>query len=209
MPSNQAILVNRSPLALAREESAYALDRIARRLNVQEERVADWEEGQRQPTLRQVEGRADETIRRGLLKQADVHTLLRLPTGIFYAQGVKANVLFFDRRLDQQKRWTQELWIYDLLSKLHLTLKENSFKRHDLDDLVSCYHQKNRRDRKDSDRFEFFILEELTKRGKVNFESFWLTDQALDESASLPVPEVTADLEAALKHFVTIAEDLK
>ena len=82
------------------------------------------------------EGGAGETIRRELLKQADVHTLLRLPTGIFYAQGVKANVLFFDRKPAQEKPWTQKLWIYDLRTNLHFTLKENTLKRSDLDDFV-------------------------------------------------------------------------
>ena len=75
------------------------------------------------------EGGAGETIRRELLKQADVHTLLRLPTGIFYAQGVKANVLFFDRKPAQEKPWTQKLWIYDLRTNMHFTLKENTLKR--------------------------------------------------------------------------------
>jgi type I restriction enzyme M protein len=85
------------------------------------------------------EGGAGETIRRELLKQADVHTLLRLPTGIFYAQGVKANVLFFDRKPAQEKPWTQKLWIYDLRTNKHFTLKENTLKRSDLDDFVNCY----------------------------------------------------------------------
>ena len=83
------------------------------------------------------EGGAGETIRRELLKQADVHTLLRLPTGIFYAQGVKANVLFFDRKPAQEKAWTQKLWIYDLRTNLHFTLKENTLQRSDLDDFVA------------------------------------------------------------------------
>ena len=88
------------------------------------------------------EGGAGETIRRELLKQADVHTLLRLPTGIFYAQGVKANVLFFDRKPAQEKPWTQKLWIYDLRTNLHFTLEENTLKRSDLDDFVACYFGK-------------------------------------------------------------------
>ena len=160
------------------------------------------------------EGGAGETIRRELLKQADVHTLLRLPTGIFYAQGVKANVLFFDRKPAQEKPWTQKLWIYDLRTNLHFTLKENTLKRSDLDDFVACYHTKNRHDRKESERFKSFTYEELTKRDKVNLDIFWLKDDALEESANLPAPEViaadiTADLEAALEQFATIAEDLK
>ncbi len=160
------------------------------------------------------EGGAGETIRRELLKQADVHTLLRLPTGIFYAQGVKANVLFFDRKPAQEKPWTQKLWIYDLRTNLHFTLKENTLKRSDLDDFVKCYHQKNRHARKESERFKSFSYDELIKRDKINLDIFWLKDDALEESANLPAPEViaadiTADLEAALEQFATIAEDLK
>ena len=160
------------------------------------------------------EGGAGETIRRELLKQADVHTLLRLPTGIFYAQGVKANVLFFDRKPAQEKPWTQKLWIYDLRTNLHFTLKENTLKRTDLDDFVACYNTKNRHARKESERFKAFTYEELAKRDKVNLDIFWLKDDALEESANLPAPEIiaadiTADLEAALEQFATIAEDLK
>ncbi|HNX52230.1 MAG TPA: class I SAM-dependent DNA methyltransferase [Pontiellaceae bacterium] len=178
------------------------------------------------------EGGAGETIRRELLKQADVHTLLRLPTGIFYAQGVKANVLFFDRKPAQEKPWTSKLWIYDLRTNLHFTLKENTLKRSDLDDFVNCYfgrdaspqasaagsasqpYLENRHQRKESERFKAFTYEELTKRDKVNLDIFWLKDDALEESANLPAPEIiaadiTADLEAALEQFAAIAEDLK
>ena len=160
------------------------------------------------------EGGAGETIRRELLKQADVHTLLRLPTGIFYAQGVKANVLFFDRKPAQEKPWTQKLWIYDLRTNLHFTLKESTLKRSDLDDFVACYNPKNRTDRHETDRFKSFTYAELAKRDKVNLDIFWLKDDALEESANLPAPgviaqEITDDLEAALEQFATIAEDLK
>ena len=160
------------------------------------------------------EGGAGETIRRELLKQADVHTLLRLPTGIFYAQGVKANVLFFDRKPAQEKPWTQKLWIYDLRTNLHFTLKENTLKRSDLDDFVARFNRKNRSERRETERFKPFTYEELTKRDKLNLDIFWLKDEALEESANLPAPEViaadiTADLEAALEQFATIAEDLK
>lgn len=180
------------------------------------------------------EGGAGETIRRELLKQADVHTLLRLPTGIFYAQGVKANVLFFDRKPAQEKPWTQKLWIYDLRTNLHFTLKENTLKRSDLDDFVNCYFGREgspsaptsktdgpavhpypgRHNRKESERFKSFTYDELLQRDKVNLDIFWLKDDALEESANLPAPEViaadiTADLEAALEQFATIADDLK
>lgn len=160
------------------------------------------------------EGGAGETIRRELLKQADVHTLLRLPTGIFYAQGVKANVLFFDRKPAQEKPWTEKLWIYDLRTNKHFTLKENTLKRGDLDEFVACYNPKNRHKRTEGERFKSFTYDELLKRDKVNLDIFWLKDEALEESANLPAPEIiaediTADLEAALEQFATIAEDLK
>jgi type I restriction enzyme M protein len=160
------------------------------------------------------EGGSGETIRRALLKQADVHTLVRLPTGIFYAQGVKANVLFFDRKPAQEKPWTTKLWIYDLRTNLHFTLKENTLKRSDLDDFVTCYNPKNRHDRKEAERFKSFTYEELTKRDKVNLDIFWLKDESLEDSANLPDPgvlalEITEDLEAALAQFAEISADLK
>ena len=159
------------------------------------------------------EGGAGETIRRELLKQADVHTLLRLPTGIFYAQGVKANVLFFERKPAQEKPWTEKLWIYDLRTNKHFTLKENTLQRTDLDDFVKCYNPKNRHTRKESERFKGFTYEDLLKRDKVNLDIFWLKDNSLEDSANLPAPhliaeEISEDLEAAMEQFKTIAEDL-
>jgi type I restriction enzyme M protein len=159
------------------------------------------------------EGGAGETVRRELLKQADVHTLLRLPTGIFYAQGVKANVLFFERKPAQEKPWTRKLWIYDLRTNMHFTLKENTLKRGDLDGFVAAYKPKNRQNRKESERFKAFDYDELVKRDKVNLDIFWLKDEALEESANLPDPaviaaDITADLEAAMEQFAAIAEDL-
>src|SRR5947207_1909593 len=112
------------------------------------------------------EGGAGETIRRKLLSDCDVHTLLRLPTGIFYAQGVKANVLFLDKKPASETPWTKKLWIYDFRTNQHFTLKENTLQRSDLADFVACYNPKNRSDRKESDRFKCFTYEELTKRDK-------------------------------------------
>ena len=84
------------------------------------------------------EGGAGETVRRKLLHECDVHTLLRLPTGLFYAQGVKANVLFFDRKPARETPWTKELWIYDLRTNQHFTLKQNPLRREHLDDFVAA-----------------------------------------------------------------------
>jgi type I restriction enzyme M protein len=160
------------------------------------------------------EGGAGETIRRKLLHECDVHTLLRLPTGVFYAQGVKANVLFFDRKPASEKPWTTKLWIYDFRTNQHFTLKTNPLKRADLDHFVTCYHPQNRHDRKETDRFHVFNYEDLLKRDKVSLDIFWLKDDSLEDSANLPDPDVIAaeiaeDLQAALDQFAQIAAELK
>jgi len=160
------------------------------------------------------EGGAGEIVRRKVLHECDVHTLLRLPTGIFYAQGVKANVLFFDRKPASETPWTKTLWIYDFRTNQHFTLKENQLKRADLDDFVVCYHPENRHERKETDRFKSFAYEDLLKRDKINLDIFWLKDESLEDSANLPDPDVIAaeiaeDLEAALLQFSQIAADLK
>ena len=160
------------------------------------------------------EGGAGETVRRELLKQCEVHTLLRLPTGIFYAQGVKANVLVFDRKPASEKPWTDKLWIHDFRTNQHFTLKTNPVKREDLDEFVACYNPENRHERKESERFRAFTYDELLKRDKVSLDIFWLKDDSLEDSANLPEPDVIAaeiaeDLQAALDQFATIAADLK
>jgi len=160
------------------------------------------------------EGGAGETVRSKLLHECDVHTLLRLPTGIFYAQGVKANVLFFDRKPASETPWTKTLWIYDFRTNEHFTLKTNPLKRSDLDDFVACYNPENRHDRKPTERFRPFEYGELLKRDKVSLDIFWLKDESLEDSANLPDPDVIAaeiaeDLEAALDQFSQIASDLK
>jgi len=160
------------------------------------------------------EGGAGETVRRKLLHECDVHTLLRLPTGIFYAQGVKANVLFFDKKPAREAPWTKTLWIYDFRTNQHFTLKTNPLKQGDLADFVSCFNPKNRFERKETERFRPFEYDELLKRDKVNLDIFWLKDESLEDSANLPDPDVIAaeiaeDLQAALDQFSQIAVDLK
>ncbi len=159
------------------------------------------------------EGGAGETVRKQLLKQYDVHTLLRLPTGIFYAQGVKANVIFFDRRAASEKPWTEKLWIYDLRTNKHFTLKTNQLRYADLEDFVQCYNPKNRHEREETERFKPFTYEELIARDKTNLDIFWLKDESLEDSENLPEPEVLAaeiveNLEAALEQFRGIYEEL-
>ena len=160
------------------------------------------------------EGGAGETVRRKLLHECDVHTLLRLPTGIFYAQGVKANVLFFDRKPASETPWTQRLWVYDYRTNVHHTLKQNPLRYEDLADFIDAYHADNRFARVESERFHSFSYDELLQRDKVSLDLIWLRDESLEDSANLPPPDVIAaeiveDLEAALAEFAQIAESLK
>lgn len=160
------------------------------------------------------EGGAGETVRRKLMQECDVHTLLRLPTGIFYAQGVKANVLFFDRKPAGEKPWTENVWLYDLRTNLHFTLKENPLKIDDLADFIKCYHAENRFKRKESERFKCFAYEELLERDKVSLDIFWLKDESLEDSENLPAPdfiakEIMDNLESAVEQFSGIYEELE
>jgi type I restriction enzyme M protein len=159
------------------------------------------------------EGGAGETVRRKLLQECDVHTLLRLPTGIFYAQGVKANVLFFDRKPASASPWTTKLWIYDLRTNQHFTLKTCPLTRAHLDEFVGCYQADNRQRRQESERLRAFSYEDLLKRDKLNLDIFWLRDESVEDSAKLPPPdalarEIVEDLRAALEQFEEIEGDL-
>jgi type I restriction enzyme M protein len=160
------------------------------------------------------EGGAGETIRRRLLNDCDVHTLLRLPTGVFYAQGVKANVLFFDRKPASEDPQTHEVWVYDLRTNQHFTLKENPLRYEHLEDFVACYRPEARHEREETDRFRRFTLDELLARDKASLDVFWLRDESLEDTENLPSPEVLAaeiaeDLEAALAEFAQISESLR
>ena len=159
------------------------------------------------------EGGAGETIRKKLLHECDVHTLLRLPTGLFYAQGVKANVLFFERKEASEIPWTKKLWIYDLRTNKHFTLKQNPLRYEDLKDFIQCYNPENRFQRKEMVRFRSYTYEELMQRDKASLDIFWLKDESLEDSENLPDPDVLAgeiveNLEAALEQFSSIYEDL-
>lgn len=155
-----------------------------------------------------------EALRRRLLTEFDVHTLLRLPVGIFYANGVKANVLFFDKKPAAEKPWTTKLWIYDFRTNQHFTLKERPMNRAHLDDFVECYKPGKRSERKETERFKSFTYKELISRDKANLDIFWLKDDSLEDAASLPEPVVIAraimdNLESALNEFSAIVEALE
>jgi type I restriction enzyme M protein len=166
------------------------------------------------------EGGAGEVIRRRLLQSCNVHTLLRLPTGIFYAQGVKANVLFFDRRPASDTPWTEQLWIYDLRTNQHFTLKTKPLVRADLDEFVACFRSGDRPSRaptwseaNPAGRWRAYDYDELVARDKCSLDLFWLRDESLEASENLPEPDVLAgeiaeNLRSALALFEEVAADL-
>ncbi len=166
------------------------------------------------------EGGAGETIRKRLMHECDLHTLLRLPTGLFYAQGVKANVLFFDKKPASEKPWTQKLWIYDLRTNKHFTLKTNPLRREDLDEFVQLFMSGKRHKRTETwspanpdGRWRAYAYSDLIARDKTSLDIFWLKDESLADSDNLPPPQVIAqeiveDLQAALEQFKLIAEDM-
>ena len=156
-------------------------------------------------------GRAGEGIRKRLLEQFNFHTLLRLPTGIWYSPGVKANVLFFDKRPASREVQTKALWVYDYRTNVHKTLKTKRLARGDFDDFVRCYTAP---ERQESERFRRFAYDELAARDKLNLDIFWLKDDSLEDLDSLPEPEVLAaeiveNLEAALEQFRGVSAELE
>ena len=160
------------------------------------------------------EGGAGETIRRKLLENTDLHTILRLPTGIFYANGVKANVLFFDNHAASPEPWTKEVWYYDYRTNIHHTLKKKTMRFDDLQDFIACYNPENRHKRKETwnaektpeGRWRKFTREEIIARDKTSLDIFWLKDKSLTDLDNLPEPdelaaEIIENLEAGLNSF--------
>jgi type I restriction enzyme M protein len=168
------------------------------------------------------EGGAGETVRKKLMETTDLHTILRLPTGIFYRQGVKANVLFFDNKPASKKAWTKDIWIYDFRTNIHFTLKKNPLKLEDLSDFITCYNPDNRHKRKETfhpetnpeGRWRKFTYDEIVARDKTSLDITWLKDKSLADLDNLPDPDVLAgeiidNLEAGLASFREIMELLE
>lgn len=157
------------------------------------------------------EGGAGEKVRKRLLNEFNLHTILRLPTGIFYAQGVKANVIFFEKHppLTSGHR-TQDVWVYDLRTNMNLTLVENSLSDEHLADFVKCYHAEDRSKRVETERIKNFTYDEIIKRDKTNLDITWLKDESLQELENLPEPEVLLkDIISNLKSNLSAFEALK
>jgi len=163
------------------------------------------------------EGGAGETVRKKLLETTDLHTILRLPTGIFYAQGVKANVIFFDNKPASKNPWTKEIWVYDYRTNIHHTLKKNPLNIEVLKDFIACYNPANRHKRKETfnaernpeGRWRKFTYDEVIARDKTSLDITWLKDKSLADLDNLPDPDILANdiienLEAAVESFKEI-----
>ena len=167
------------------------------------------------------EGGPGEIIREKLLKTTDLHTILRLPTGIFYKQGVKANVIFFDKKPASPETQTKDIWIYDFRTNVHFTLKQHPMTEADLEDFVKCYHPENRHERRETwseenpdGRWRKFSADEILKRDKKSLDIFWVKDKSLADLDSLPDPDVLAadiieNLQNALSSFEELMQQLK
>ena len=160
------------------------------------------------------EGGAGETVRQKLLWTCDLHTILRLPTGIFYKPGVKANVIFFDKRPPSAERQTKTVWVYDFRTNVHFTLKQNPMTDKDLEDFIACYHPENRFERTETwspenpdGRWRCFDVEkDILPRDKTSLDIFWIKDKSLADLDNLPAPDVLAadiieNLQSALDSF--------
>ena len=159
------------------------------------------------------EGGAGEIVRQKLLETTDLHTILRLPTGIFYKPGVKANVIFFDKRPASPDIQTKEVWVYDFRTNVHFTLKKNPMTEADLVDFIKCYHPDNRYNRYETwseetpeGRFRRFSIDEIMQRDKLSLDIFWLKDKSLADLEHLPPADELADdiienLQSALESF--------
>ena len=166
------------------------------------------------------EGGAGEKVRRNLLQKCNVHTLLRLPTGIWYANGVKANVLFFDKKEGRPEPCTEKLWVYDLRTNKHFTQKQSPITRRDFDEFVECYQPGAVHKRKPTwseenpdGRWRCYDYEEILKRDKLSLDLFWIKDKSLTDTDSLPAPDIIAteiadELETAFDLITKIAAKL-
>ena len=168
------------------------------------------------------EGGAGDTIRRKLLENTDLHTILRLPTGVFYAQGVKANVIFFDNREASLDPWTKKVWYYDYRTNVDQTLKKKPMRYEHLSVFIECYNPRNRHRRKATwdeqdapdGRWRSYGYEELTARDKTSLDVFWLKDNSLVDLENLPEPDEFAEqiienLEAGLDSFREVLAGLR
>ena len=156
------------------------------------------------------EGGAGETIRKKLLSVFILHTILRLPTGIFYAQGVKANVLFFTKGQP-----TKEIWFYDYRTDIKHTLATNKLERHHLDDFVTCYNAGNLEGRKETydavnnpqGRWRKYPVDDILTRDKTSLDITWIKQGGESDDRSLA--ELMADIKEKSKTISAAVAELE
>jgi type I restriction enzyme M protein len=157
------------------------------------------------------EGGAGEKIRRTLLQQSDVHTLLRLPTGIWYSPGVKANVIFIDKKPAAKTPSTKEIWVYDLRSSKKFSVRQNPIEQADLTDFIRCYCADDPTKRRETAQFRRFKYSEIVARDRVNLDFQWhveSVDSVQGETPKNLMREILKDLEEAMREFTAAEAEL-
>ncbi len=166
------------------------------------------------------EGGVGEIIRKKMLEEVNLHTILRLPTGIFYAQGVKSNVLFFDMKKRTKQHGTKDIWIYDYRTNIRHTPKKNPLKFESLSDFVKCYNTTDISKRKETysesnpnGRWRKYTYDYILSRDKTNLDISWIKDNSVIDLDNLPEPdelvnEIIDNIESALQSFKSIRDNL-
>lgn len=158
------------------------------------------------------EGGAGEKIRRALLQRCEVHTLLRLPTGIWYSTGIKANVLFFNKKAVTNSHATKEVWVYDLRSNRKYSLRQNPIGSEDLTDFIDCYQADDPNRRKETEHFRRFTYPEIISRDKTNLDLQWqyqTTHATESETPQEIMKEIIGDLKEALSEFGAAEREIR
>ena len=166
------------------------------------------------------EGGFGEEVRKQLLKTTELHTILRLLTGIFYAPGVKANVLFFSNKPASKEAWTKDIWFYDYRTNIHHTPKKRTMTMQHLEDFINLYNLDNLAKRKetwseekDEGRWRKYSYEDIIARDKTSLDIFWIKDKSLTDLDNLPDPDILANeiienIESGLSCFKEIMESI-
>ena len=148
---------------------------------------------------------AGEVLRKKLLTDFNLHTILRLPTGIFYANGVKTNVLFFEKGSP-----TKETWFYDYRTGVKHTQATKPLKRSDLDDFVSCYNAKKRKETWSEEtpdgRWRKYSVKELLARDKTSLDITWIKDK--DDIEDVMLADLLENIKTEAKKIAAHSENL-
>ena len=158
------------------------------------------------------EGGAGERIRQALLQRCNVHTLLRLPTGIWYSPGVKANVMFFDKEAERKAPATKEIWVYDLRSGRNFSLRNNPIVEGDLEDFVHCYCADDLGRRKETNCFRRFTYSKIMARNKTSLDLTWRQKRRATPQDATPqslLQEILRDLEEAMSEFAAAEREVR